>query len=125
MKKNTKRRICVLGPEDVELLRVNIIPNCRDHTHVKKVDAMEMTGRGDFKPYFTPIAEWVGPNHIRILKVHAIRGLSTKIGKTHEAALRRKEPWARIMLDDIHGKRIYDRETREYLMSLDVRGPRV
>lgn len=115
------KTICVLDHEEIEQLRQNQKPLCSKHYHVSKLDANQMTGRGDFKPYFIPIAEWVGPQHIKMLSVKAIRGLSCKVGEHLAAALGRRKMWAKIMMAEIHGKRIYDRETREALFKLDVR----
>ena len=49
--------------------------DCRFHFHVKRVTAMQWTGRGKVEHYkdgTAPIrtAEWVGPRHIRILAGH-------------------------------------------------------
>lgn len=88
----------------MEGLQGNVSPTCTEHQHITRRDAMEMTGRGDFKPYFTPIAEWVGPKHIKMLFVHSIRGLSAKIGETHANAITAKKMWARVMLAQMKNK---------------------
>lgn len=101
---SNRKNVCVLGPEDVELLKLNVEPVCCDHSHISRLDANQMTGRGDFKPYFTPIAEWVGPRHIRILRVHAFRGLATKCGEYHANAITQRKPWALTMLAQMKNK---------------------
>ncbi len=43
-------------------------PICRNHFHVRKVEAFRLTGRGDPKECsHLPEAEWVGPRHIRLV----------------------------------------------------------
>ena len=40
--------------------------DCKNHFHVKKLVAMEWTGRGHVKSIIR-MAEWCGPHHIRML----------------------------------------------------------
>lgn len=97
-----RKCVCVLSGEEAELWATRKIkPNCADHYHVTRVDAMEMLGRGDWQPYNEPIAEPAGGNAIRLLRTFAVRGLSCKVGGTLEAALRRNLDWAKAMLAQI------------------------
>lgn len=93
--------ICVIGPEEVEMLKQNIAPNCNDHYHVSRLEANQRTGRGDFKPYFVPIAEWVGPKQIRMLALHGMRGLACKVGEFHAKAIKKRKQWALVMYEQI------------------------
>ena len=93
----SRKTICVIGFEEAEMLKRNEEPYCPDHHHVSRLEANQMTGRGDFKPYFIPIAEWVGPKHIRMLYLHGLRGASCKFDEYVLLAVKRKEQWALVM----------------------------
>lgn len=56
--------VCVLHPwEAVDLEKNGLPPSCRNHKHVKKIEAMEMTARGDNQPQ-SKSARWIGPGMI-------------------------------------------------------------
>jgi len=78
------RNICVLAPWEARAWRLEgLKPECKGHLHISKGEACQRTGHGDHRPYFTPIAEWVGPKQI-LMKADAewrivnqtIRGLA-------------------------------------------------
>lgn len=92
-----RNKICMLSPDEVELLKQNVAPSCCDHRHITKLEANEMTGRGDFKPYFIPIAVWVGPKHIRLLDLKAMRDKSVKLGEYLNKKVRQRVDWALAM----------------------------
>lgn len=100
----SRKTICVVSFEEFEMLKGNEQPYCPDHYHVTRLEANQMTGRGDFKPYFIPIAEWVGPKHIRMLYVHGLRGVSCRIHPFVIEAVRRKEGWALAFVAQLHGE---------------------
>jgi len=59
------KTICELAPWEAELWREKgVIPNCKNHRHVSKMDACEKTCHGNFSAYASAIAEWVGPRAI-------------------------------------------------------------
>ena len=56
--------ICVLHPWEVEELQNNrVVPTCRNHKHIKRIEAMELTARGD-NVHDAKAAKWVGPGMI-------------------------------------------------------------
>lgn len=56
--------ICVLHSwEAAELENHNVVPSCRNHKHIKRVEAMELTARGD-NVREAKCAKWVGPKMI-------------------------------------------------------------
>ena len=62
------RNICALaGWETKDWLERQIPPNCKKHKHLTKLEAMEMTCRGESSPYARPIAEWIGPRQVKML----------------------------------------------------------
>ena len=67
--------VCVLREWEVRALQdEKERPVCRNHFHVKKVEAFRLTGRGDPKEcsHF-PEAEWVGPKYIRLKTMRELR----------------------------------------------------
>jgi hypothetical protein len=77
------RTICVLSMEELEGWTVRKVkPDCSDHKHVTRLEAVEMTTPGNGSPYFRAIAEWVGPRHIRMLTAYAWRAVTTESGHT-------------------------------------------
>jgi hypothetical protein len=75
------RNICILAPWEIkDWAERNLPPVCKNHRHIRKVEAMEMTGRGDVSPYARPIAEWAGPRQIRMIREYAWSALMTEGG---------------------------------------------
>lgn len=78
-------KVCILSDIETQELRRGIRPTCSQHRHTNVSDAFEQCRQGWQKAkssYFHPIAEWVGPRHIRVLRAFswAIVG-QTKIGQ--------------------------------------------
>ncbi len=73
-------QICVLALWEVQDQERALPPQCSNHQHIKVAEAMEMTGRGDYRPYFRPIARWVGPKQIVLLAAWEWRVVRTADG---------------------------------------------
>lgn len=58
--------ICVLHPwEALDLEKNKVTPTCRNHKHIKKIEAMELTARGDCV-HDSATAKWIGPRMITL-----------------------------------------------------------
>ena len=59
--------ICELAPWEVAAWKdEGKKPDCRQHRHISKMEACERTCHGDYRGYFAPVAEWVGPRAIMV-----------------------------------------------------------
>lgn len=102
MAKGTRNYICMLSDEEAEAqIKHGVKPNCANHRHTTEIDAREMVGIGDFKPYHEPIAKPFGPKAIVMKKTFSFRGLSCRIFEYHLKALAQGKAWARVMLQDM------------------------
>lgn len=71
MAKRTPGKVCVLSDVEVKELQEGRPVSCSDHRHLPVKEAFTMTlqhWQKTSSPYFHPIAEWVGPRHIRLLR---------------------------------------------------------
>jgi hypothetical protein len=65
-------KVCILTDIEAEQYKVTgFKPPCTDHEHVKVSEAFEMARQGFCRSkasYFAPIAEWVGPRELKLLR---------------------------------------------------------
>jgi hypothetical protein len=61
-----KGRVCYLNPWELEEAKLGIKPNCRNHRHLSRTEAFEISGRPSFGTILgtlyreaKPIAKWV------------------------------------------------------------------
>jgi hypothetical protein len=69
--KRTSGKVCVLSDVEVRELQEGRPVSCKDHRHIPAREAFQMAlqhWQKTSSPYFHPIAEWVGPRHIRLLR---------------------------------------------------------
>jgi hypothetical protein len=59
------RKVCILSTEETkDWTDHGMRPQCHNHRHVRRADALDMAHLGDFSSYSEPIAKLVGPHHI-------------------------------------------------------------
>lgn len=69
--------VCVLSSLEAHEFKRGLPLHCRNHHHVKPVEAHQMTKHGDYSPYFEPIAQWIGPRQIEMITTWEIKNLDT------------------------------------------------